>query len=116
MVPAGKALTITASTPAAVKESLYPKLGDWMLRHIFVTTSSSAVASPTDITRLADVYSTDAWMEAALGTPKCHKCGVDATKRCGMCKNVWYCSRECQVGDWKTHKPLCEVVARDANT
>mgnify|MGYP002361597662 CR=1 FL=1 len=22
---------------------------------------------------------------------------------------MWYCSRECQVADWKEHKPKCTV-------
>ena len=35
--------------------------------------------------------------EAAMGDPKCAKCGEVATKRCSRCKNEWYCSRECQV-------------------
>ena len=26
---------------------------------------------------------------------------------CAKCKSVMYCSRECQVADWKEHKPIC---------
>ena len=42
---------------------------------------------------------------------ECHTCGKiipDGTvKVCSRCKMVKYCSRDCQVDDWKTHKPYC---------
>lgn len=28
-------------------------------------------------------------------------------KHCGRCKNVNYCSRDCQLKDWKSHKNVC---------
>jgi hypothetical protein len=27
--------------------------------------------------------------------------------RCGKCRLAWYCSRECQKEDWRTHKHVC---------
>jgi hypothetical protein len=43
----------------------------------------------------------------------CSKCGAegDNMQRCGRCKAVYYCSRECQVGHWKEHKVKCEAEA-----
>lgn len=36
-------------------------------------------------------------------------------KRCGGCKNVYYCSRKCQVQDWKAgHKQQCGSTAKQA--
>lgn len=42
----------------------------------------------------------------------CSACGKEATKRCSKCRMEWYCSRECQVKDWKKHKPLCLELAK----
>ena len=30
------------------------------------------------------------------------------TMCCSRCRNVIYCSRECQVADWSRHKPFCD--------
>ncbi|CAB9519619.1 expressed unknown protein [Seminavis robusta] len=40
----------------------------------------------------------------------CYKTGEQLQsnlKKCGQCKNVNYCSRECQLKDWKTHRKIC---------
>jgi hypothetical protein len=31
----------------------------------------------------------------------------DTLKRCGKCKAIRYCSRECQAADWPNHKKVC---------
>ena len=42
---------------------------------------------------------------------KCKACGkVDSGKKCGKCMKVVYCSRECQVKDWREHKTFCRSV------
>ncbi|KAJ3317286.1 hypothetical protein HDV06_001806 [Boothiomyces sp. JEL0866] len=43
----------------------------------------------------------------------CSACGtVDATKTCSKCKRVFYCSKECQVLDWKVYKHnlICPIA------
>merc|ERR1712096_537006 len=41
--------------------------------------------------------------------PKCERCQATATKRCSRCKAAWYCSRKCQVEDWKDgHASSCK--------
>lgn len=37
----------------------------------------------------------------------CNKCGKKANSACGKCGKVWYCSRDCQVANWSSHKPKC---------
>ena len=37
----------------------------------------------------------------------CHK--PDATKRCGSCKTVAFCSQECQLNAWPIHKMRCRM-------
>ncbi|KAL0482096.1 hypothetical protein AKO1_013227 [Acrasis kona] len=40
----------------------------------------------------------------------CDKCQkVVAKTRCSACKNAWYCGRECQTADWKSHKVKCNI-------
>ena len=43
--------------------------------------------------------------------PLCKYCGATATKKCGGCKSVYYCSKFCQKYDRKDHKPFCELVS-----
>jgi hypothetical protein len=51
---------------------------------------------------------------------QCEWCGnKGATKRCGKCRKVCYCGRECQVMDWKVkHKALCgkDIPSEDPYT
>lgn len=46
--------------------------------------------------------------------PKWNICEYCTTKgclaKCSRCKGVYYCSKECQVQDWKTHKVNCKKV------
>lgn len=39
--------------------------------------------------------------------PKCKVCKKPSKDRCSRCKTARYCSRECQVSDWRTHKKTC---------
>jgi len=36
------------------------------------------------------------------------RCGKDGSKKCSKCFTVFYCSRECQLTDWKNHKNNCK--------
>ena len=45
------------------------------------------------------------------GTPplKCYVCGeTKGLKRCGFCKERYYCSRDHQIKDWPDHKSFCQ--------
>lgn len=38
------------------------------------------------------------------------KCNKEATKRCSVCQEAWYCSTECQKSNWKEHKTNCHPI------
>ncbi|RMJ21001.1 MYND finger [Aspergillus sp. HF37] len=47
----------------------------------------------------------------------CKKQGSDTPlKRCAKCKTGWYCSRECQMADWGTHKKTCARIASQTSS
>lgn len=39
--------------------------------------------------------------------PRCRVCQKQPAKSCARCRDAAYCSRECQVKDWKEHKKHC---------
>jgi hypothetical protein len=39
---------------------------------------------------------------------QCPRCEEKATRVCGGCQNIMYCSPECQQTDWPVHKSLCK--------
>ncbi len=44
---------------------------------------------------------------------KCAKDPVKSAKKCSGCKLVRYCSPECQIADWPTHKQSCRQEELD---
>ena len=44
--------------------------------------------------------------------PVCACCLQNASKVCGACRSVHFCSKECQRTHWKTHKPICSRIIR----
>lgn len=46
--------------------------------------------------------------KSATPATTCDHCGKRGAKlRCGKCKKVTYCARDCQAKGWKTHKFAC---------
>lgn len=41
---------------------------------------------------------------------KCEICGVKTKLSCSGCKKQWYCSKKCQIQDWKNHKEFCQKL------
>ena len=37
----------------------------------------------------------------------CVVCGHTAGSRCSRCRKQKYCSKECQLSHWPSHKPVC---------
>lgn len=46
----------------------------------------------------------------------CKVCGNDTVKKCAGCGEAYYCSRKCQLNDWKGHKPDCNKAERMKET
>eukprot|EP00455_Lapot_gusevi_P055110 TRINITY_DN8938_c0_g3_i1.p1 TRINITY_DN8938_c0_g3~~TRINITY_DN8938_c0_g3_i1.p1 ORF type:complete len:187 (-),score=19.87 TRINITY_DN8938_c0_g3_i1:50-610(-) len=40
----------------------------------------------------------------------CENCGESGKKfkKCSRCQSCWYCSKECQISHWPTHKSTCQ--------
>jgi hypothetical protein len=47
--------------------------------------------------------------EFGLQCTVCHS-NKDGIFKCSKCKKTYYCSRECQIKDWKQHKQSCELT------
>lgn len=43
---------------------------------------------------------------------KCARCNRPGDQRCGKCKQLHYCSKECQKAHWATHKQTCTRVCK----
>ncbi|KAG2067524.1 hypothetical protein BDR04DRAFT_1104945, partial [Suillus decipiens] len=49
---------------------------------------------------------------------ECTQCRMPLERplKCGKCKSVWYCSKECQKKHWPIHKPRCHEVERSSGS
>lgn len=62
----------------------------------------------SDMTRLIRKYGTKQSRNKDRTCYYCGKYDVNVSK-CSRCKEVTYCSSECQRADWKEHKKICQV-------
>ncbi|KAL5525743.1 hypothetical protein ACEPAG_7080 [Sanghuangporus baumii] len=69
------------------------------------------------VNRFFDLFVFYCYFEIAGYHKGCFKCGNIASddrkitlRRCVACRNVEYCSKECQMSDWKDHKRDCKSL------
>jgi len=90
--------------------------------------SNSSLQRHPVMNRLRLIMSFTNWVEKREDTAQeikdgykmCKKCNKyeqslefqGSLQMCGRCKSAWYCSRDCQVADWKDHKPFCKPVSK----
>ncbi|KAG2373471.1 hypothetical protein C9374_012078 [Naegleria lovaniensis] len=74
---------------------------------------SKSIASTTPLpSTLSTVPPQPPQQKPSSNVKVCAACGKpNATKRCGGCHGVVYCSKECQVAHWKTHKVDCKKAS-----
>lgn len=79
------------------------------------------------VTKLQSIMSFTSFIQKEVeselknGYKSCRKCNkmehdVEFQKglmKCSRCKSAFYCSRECQVADWKRHKKICLPVSKN---
>ncbi|KNG50777.1 ankyrin repeat and mynd domain-containing protein [Stemphylium lycopersici] len=52
-------------------------------------------------------------LNVSLTSKPCTTCsGQPARRRCSRCKAAYYCDRNCQKSDWKSHRNVCEPIAQ----
>ncbi|PFH34984.1 hypothetical protein BESB_058710 [Besnoitia besnoiti] len=68
-------------------------------------------AKPEDLNRICSLMMSMP-LETLTTSKRCRACGRHADQRCAKCKAEWYCSRECQIGDWRSHKDFCSAASR----
>lgn len=83
----------------------WKKLAKHQSKHL-LTTDTSYIKDAAQI--LSDVY--DAEKLDRVEEKRCFLCQEPSKKRCSKCKEAWYCSRQCQVKDWESHKKLCDKI------
>lgn len=93
----GLQVTSFAEAADVTRQALYKQVATHFLSYLTTLTIEDLSG---DIEQYLEQY------ERVL--PVCAVCGQVAQSRCSRCKEAWYCSRKCQVTDWKrAHKEVC---------
>ena len=97
----------------AAYKGKFKKIGDQQKELIF---SPSQEDLKFQADKFVETYDLNVIQTLAEGKPHCANCGEDAEHRCSRCKDEWYCSRQCQVENWHSHKEICNLIAANKQT
>ena len=65
----------------------------------------------------AQVAVTAKGRNSLAGEQSCDVCGAgNCKRRCGRCREAYYCSEECQRSAWPAHKEACAAPAANRVT
>jgi hypothetical protein len=81
-------------------EGRYAEIAEDQIASVFVK------ETPDELRSLGNMFT----IPDELTAPTCVVCHADAQFRCSRCQTEWYCSRKCQVKDWKRHKHTCDAI------
>jgi hypothetical protein len=109
------------SSTAAHAERLAEALKQLCLHGLIKADDQAMVAKMTE-----DMSARQAASRAAASAPELRRrcalasCGakeahVSHFSKCGACKAVVYCSKDCQLADWPAHKKACKTAHKAAN-
>ena len=75
------------------------------------------VAPPTRKRKHAQQWTCGACTFVNEGGRTCDVCGAgNCKRRCGRCREAYYCSEECQRSAWPAHKEACAAPAANRVT
>jgi len=118
-LPKDNNLNIKAGVTLAI---LYSKFDEPNHPSIHVDNANACYvfnSSLFDLIKQAMLLLDDADLKSEKKTRKCFECGSSTSKlsQCGSCHLAQYCSKECQIKNWSSHRKLCpqsEILLRFA--
>ena len=54
----------------------------------------------------------DRHLKPSIPAKICSRCTKAGSKRCVKCRVVYYCSKECQIANWSSHKSRCKELCK----
>jgi hypothetical protein len=63
--------------------------------------------SPLYTTPYIEEAGVDIGRKSVIASESCRRCNKKGSLKCARCMEARYCSKECQVNDWKVHKTTC---------